>query len=236
VLLLVLWQYIGTHVSSDLVIVPPTAVATRARQLAASGELWRDLRTSGLEFLIGFAGGAAVGIVVGLVTGAWRTVGRALDPFVHASYAVPIIGIAPLLIVELGLGIAAKAFVVALVVFFPTYLTTSAGVRAAESELRELGRAFRLSPTSVVRKILLPSAVPHILSGLRVSVGHGLTAVLAAELFGAQAGLGLLILNSGNEFDTAGIYVGLIIFAVSGIVITQLFVLLEHLIAPWRYV
>ena len=235
VLLLAAWQFGTQDLGSSLIIVPPSAVVAKAIELWQSGELLRDIHYSGVEFLLGFIIGAVAGMVVGVISGNWRPLSRVISPFVSSSYATPIIALAPLFILALGIGLVSKVAVVALEVFFPMLLTTAAGVMATESSYRELARAFRLSPFASITKILIPSAIPHIVSGLRVSVGRGLTAVLAAELFGAEAGLGLLILNSSNTFDTAGVFVGIVIFAVSGVSLTRLFSLLERRVAPWRH-
>lgn len=232
--LLIVWELGARQLTSSLILVPPSEILSRGHELWSSGQLAHDMRVSGTEFLLGFILGATIGILVGLLSGSFRTFARIIEPFVSAVYAMPIIALAPLFIIGLGLGLVSKMAVVALTVFFPMLLTTSAGVVATESSFQELGRAFRLSRTSMVTKILVPSAVPHIISGLRVSVGRGLTSVLAAELFGAQAGVGLLILNASNNFDTAGIFVGIAIFAIAGVALTKAFSLLEMWIAPWR--
>lgn len=231
---LLVWQIVGSRLGKNLIVVPPSAIGRRGYELWTSGQLGTDLVTSGQEFAVGFVLGALGGVVVGLLTGNWKAMGRLLDPFINAAYAMPIIAIAPIFIIALGLGEASKVAVVGLACIFPIGMTTAAGVRATEDAYKELARSFHLSQLMLIRKVLLPSSVPYIVSGLRVGSGRALTAVLAAELFGARAGVGLLILNSASNFDTAAVYVGIVIFALAGIIVSKLFELLEGVVAPWR--
>jgi ABC-type nitrate/sulfonate/bicarbonate transport system permease component len=233
--LFALWHFGAKLLHQPLVIVPPKEVLDRGLELWNDGTLGPDMRTSGIEFITGFTGGALAGIGVGIISGNWPRIGRVINPFASGLYAVPLLALAPLFIISMGLGLASKALVVALAVFFSLLFTTSAGVAATESTYRELSRAFRLTELESMRKILLPSATPYILSGLRVATGKGLTAVLGAELFGARDGVGLLILQASASFDTAAVYVGIIIFAVAGITMTKFFYVLERRVAPWRH-
>lgn len=231
---LVAWDLIAANVADSLVFVPISAIFRRAIDLWQNEDLLRDIRTSGLEFVLGFALATVVGIIVGTISGHWRKVGNIIDPFVNAAYAMPVIALGPLFIIGLGLGIASKVAIVALSATFPIILNTSAGIAATERSHLELGRAFCLNNTTILWKISLPSSVPYILAGLRVAVGRGLTAIVAGELFGAQAGLGLRILTSATTFDTAGVFVATLILAIAGVILNKLLLGLDARIAPWR--
>ena len=231
---LVAWDVMAENVANSLVFVPISAIFRRAIDLWQNEDLLRDIRTSGVEFVLGFALATVVGIIVGTISGHWRKVGNIIDPFVNAAYAMPVIALGPLFIISLGLGIASKVAIVALSAIFPIILNTSAGIAATERSHLELGRAFCLNNTTILWKISLPSSVPYILAGLRVAVGRGLTAIVAGELFGAQAGLGLRILTSATTFDTAGVFVATLILAIAGVILNKLLLGLEARIAPWR--
>ena len=234
VLVLIAWDVIAANVSNSLVFVPLASIAQRAITLWQEENLWRDITTSGLEFILGFIAAVVIGVVVGTISGHWRRTGRVIDPFVNAAYAMPVIALGPLFIIALGLGIASKVAIVALAAVFPIILNTTAGIAATERTHIELGRAFCLSDTTILWKISLPSSVPYILAGMRVAVGRGLTAIVAGELFGAQAGLGLRILTSATTFDTAGVFVATLILSTAGVLLNQLLHALEARIAPWR--
>lgn len=232
-LLIVAWELWGGSVD-PLILVPPSDIIERGLELIKDGSLLEDILASGTAYIMGFTGGAIAGIAIGVLTGVSRMATRIFDPYVSALYAVPIIAFSPLFIIALGLGIASKVVVVAFVTVFPMIFVTSAGVRSTESSFKELGRSFNLTRSQAISKILLPSSVPFILSGLRVATGRSLSGVLAAELFGARDGVGLMILSAASKFDTAAIYVGIAVFAIAGILITGMFYALERKLAPWR--
>lgn len=237
ILLIVLigaWQILGSRHNLQPFIVAPTIIIRQFGTLWAAGTLLEDLSTSAQEFAIGFAIGAVVGVAAGILGGNWRAFERSLTPIVSAVYAIPILALAPIFILVFGIGILSKVVVVAMETFFPVYLTTSAGVAATELSFRELGRAFNLSPRRMITLIIVPSALPYIASSLRVAVGRAITSVMAGEIFGARAGVGLLILNASSQFQTPSLYVGIVIFAVSGIVLTRFFAFIEKKMSPWK--
>lgn len=233
-LALAAWDIVAANVANSLVFVPLASIWKRAVSLWQEENLWRDMVTSGLEFLLGYGVAIVMGIVVGTISGHWRRAGRVIDPFVNAAYAMPVIALGPLFIIALGLGIASKVAIVALAAVFPIILNTAAGIAATERSHIELGRAFCLTDSTILWKISLPSSVPYILAGMRVAVGRGLTAIVAGELFGAQAGLGLRILTSATTFDTAGVFVATLILSIAGVLLNQLLHAVEVRIAPWR--
>lgn len=229
------WEFFArVVVENSLVIVPLGRITERGLEMWTSGQLWIDIQVSGLEVALGFLVGAVFGVSLGLLTGNWRVAGRAADPIVSALFAMPIIALAPLFIITLGIGIASKVVIVALAVFFPVILNTAAGVRATDVSYRELGKVFHLNEFSILWKIVIPSSIPFILSGFRIATGRALTTVIAAELFGARDGLGLRILTSARAFDVAGVYVGVLIFAAAGVMLTKAFYLLEARVERWR--
>lgn len=234
VVLLVLWEVAARQAETRLIFVPLEEIWKRGIQMWRDEDLALDIRTSALEFGLGFLIATIAGIVTGIAAGNWQSVGRAILPIITAGYAVPVIALGPLFIIALGLGVASKVAVVALACFFSIALNTMTGARVTGREYRELGRAFNLSAIAVVWKIVLPNCIPYIVSGLRVATGRGLTAVLAAELFGARAGLGWRILNASGTFDTAGVYVGVLIFAFAGVVLAYFWDAVERRIAPWQ--
>jgi ABC-type nitrate/sulfonate/bicarbonate transport system permease component len=228
------WEIAAHRAETTLILVPLGDIWNRGVEMWRHENLLLDIRTSALEFVLGFLIAAVAGIATGVAAGNWYYVGRVALPIVTAGYAVPIIALGPLFIIGLGIGIASKVAVVALACFFSIALNTTTGAKVTGREYRELGRAFNLSPWAVVHKIVLPNCIPYIVSGLRVATGRGITAVLAAELFGARAGLGWRILNASGTFDTAGVYVGVLIFAFAGVALAFLWDVVERKIAPWQ--
>jgi NitT/TauT family transport system permease protein len=149
-------------------------------------------------------------------------------------YATPVIALGPLFILWLGIGVASKIAIVFLTAVFPVLINTIAGLTATDRTLVEVARSFGASQSQIYRKIRIPAAVPFIVAGLRLSVARALVGVVVAELFGARAGLGFLIVTSAQSFDTAALYLGVIIFAVAGAASVSLLKWLESLYGAYR--
>ena len=149
-------------------------------------------------------------------------------------YATPIIALSPLFILWLGIGVASKIAIVFLTAVFPILINTIAGLTATDRTLVEVARSFGASKAQIYLKIRIPAATPFILAGLRLSVARGLVGVVVAELSGARAGLGFLILTSAQNFDTAALFLGVIIFAIAGVASVGLLNWLEQSLASYR--
>jgi NitT/TauT family transport system permease protein len=175
-----------------------------------------------------------IGIFLGLVLGTSAGARTAISPWVSALYATPIVALSPLLILWFGLGLTSKIVVVFLVAVFPVMVNTQTGIESADEKLVETARAFGASQIQIFAKILLPSALPFIVAGLRLGVGRALVGVVVAELFGARAGLGYLITVSSSVFDMGALFAAVVILAASGVISSYLLRLLEKRLAPWR--
>jgi NitT/TauT family transport system permease protein len=222
-------------VNNPLFFAPLTQVVERSGDLWASGELGKDIVTSFQEFAIGFLVASALGIAVGMVMASSDTVRDLVDPWVSMLYSTPTIALAPLLILWFGIGLTSHVAVVVLVVVFPVLINTYAGLANTERGLIEVARSFGATRLQLFAKIRFPAALPFIVTGLRQGVARGLVGVVVAELFGAKAGLGFLILNSAQTFDTAGLFVGVLILAAAGVAAVELVKLIERRMAPWRF-
>jgi NitT/TauT family transport system permease protein len=219
---------------NPLVVAPPSEIANAFGVLYQSGDLIVHFTTSLRQFAAGFVIAGLLGVVVGLLMGQFRYFRYTAEPWVLALYATPSIGLAPLLIIWLGFGFAAKAFIVALVAFFPVVINTLAGVEGLAREWRDVAVAYKADASERFLKMALPGALPYIFAGLRLAIGRGLVGIVVADFFGAQQGLGFLILQGAQRFRTADVFVGTIVLAVLGVVLTLLIMYVERLICPWR--
>lgn len=219
---------------NSLIIVGPTAIVDAFFQLVQTGELAVDVMVSLRQFTLGFLLSASVGVPLGLIMGASRTVNDYADPWLTALYATPNIALAPLFIIWLGLGDASHIAIIALAAFFPIIINTIAGVQAVHNDLREVGIAYNANQLETFSKIDFPGSMPYIFTGLRLAVARGLVGVVVADLFGATAGLGHLILNASQVFKTADVFVGVVILAILGVGITWLLRVLEKILTPWE--
>jgi NitT/TauT family transport system permease protein len=235
VVLLVLWQVIvGLFMKHSLAVATPTAVYHEYITLAREGLLWKDVWTSLKEFLIGFIMAAVVGIALGLMMGGIKAFREYLEPVVSGLYATPVIALGPLFILWFGIGINSKIAVVFILAVLPICINTEAGIRTVDPNLIETAYAFSASRPQIFRKVLLPGALPLLVTGLRLGIGRGLLGVVAGELFAAQAGLGYLIFVSSQQFNPAGVFVGITALAFAGIVSVAALKRIEKRLAPWR--
>src|SRR5580704_15638440 len=230
-----LWEIAGrTFLSNPLFFAPLSAVLAKMGSLWASGALQTDIAISFEEIAFGFVLASIAGVAIGVLMASSKPLCQVIDPWVSILYATPFVAVAPLLTLWLGIGLVAHIAVVFIVVIFPVLINTYAGLANSDHDLIEVAQSFGASPLQIFTKIRFPGALPFIVAGLRQGVARGLVGVVVAELFGSHAGLGYLILISGQEFDPAGLFVGILLFAVAGIGAVEAVRLIEHRMAPWR--
>jgi len=230
-----LWELCArVFIDNTLFFTPLSSVVIRAGELWSTGELQRHIYVSFIEFICGFGLSIIVGIALGVVLAEFSLIRGLVDPWISMLYATPIVALGPLFILWLGIGLTSKIAIVFLVAVFPILINTVSGLTTTDRALIEVARSFAANQQQIYTKVRLPAALPFIIAGLRLSVARALVGVVVAELFGARAGLGFLILNAAQSFDTAGVFVGVIILAIAGVVAVELLKWLESRLAPWR--
>jgi NitT/TauT family transport system permease protein len=231
-----LWEIIGQFfVKSPILFVPLSAVLRRGYELWQTGELQTNIWVSFIEFAGGFGLAAAVGILVGAILASSRFLKNLFEPWVSMLYATPVIALGPLFVLWLGIGVGSKIAIIFLTSVFPILINTIVGLTTTDRTLIDVGRAFGARDVQLFKKVRLPAATPFVIAGLRLGVARALVGVVVAELFGARAGLGFMILSSTQNFDTAALYVGVLILAVAGIASVELLKYVEMKLAPWRF-
>jgi sulfonate transport system permease protein len=213
---------------------PPSAVGATIMNLAASGELQCHVMATLGRVLAGFALGVAAGTVLGALTGYSTTARRLLDPTLQALRNIPSIGWVPLFILWLGIFEAPKIVLIATGVFFPVYLGLMSGIAGVDRKLVEVGRIYGFSDLEMVRRILLPAALPAFLTGVRGGLGLGWMFVIAAELMGASEGLGYLMVDGQMTGNAALILGCLVLFAVLGKASDALLMTLTRPLLAWQ--
>src|SRR3954469_24888932 len=181
--------------SNGRLVPPPSRVFATITDLARSGELIRHIAATLWRVGLGFAFGVVAGTLLGAISGYWTLARRLLDPTVQALRAIPSLAWVPLFILWLGIFEASKIALIAIGVFFPVYLGVMAAIGNIDRKIVEVGRAFRLSPQALTRRVLLPAVLPDCVVSLRSGLGLGFMFVVAAELMGASEGLGFLLLD-----------------------------------------
>lgn len=222
ILFFVLWESIGRQIN-PVFISFPTKIATALYEITLiSYELPRALWISLLEFMVGFGISLPLGIGIGLLMGHSRIVNYLLDPFVNAIYATPRIVFIPVIILWFGLGFQAKVFFIILLAVFPVLINTYAGVRNTDSSYVELARSFKATKFQTMKKITLPASIPYVIAGVRLSAGMAIIGVILAEMFTAMTGLGALLINYGNRFQTDKLFAVIIVIGVLAVALNTL--------------
>lgn len=233
---LIIWELVGNvfELINPMFMSAPSLIVKAAVELVRSGEIYHDLYVSGVEFLGGYFLAAAVAIPLGIVVGWYKRASYVLDPFINSLNATPRIALLPLVIIWLGIGILSKVGIIFLGAVFSILINTRDGVKTTPINLLNAARSFGASEWMVFKAVVLPSTIPFILTGLRLAVGRALVGVLVGELYAATAGIGFMITVAGATFQTDKVFVGVLIFAVSGMIGMELLTKLERRFDKWR--
>ena len=219
---------------SALTLPRPSDVAQTFRELYASGLLFKHLGPSLGRLVIGAAIGVSVGISVGVLIGLFSYVRSGLIPIVAAIFPIPKIALLPLFVIWFGIGEGSKYALIALGTFTPTVVATYGAVDNVDRTLIRMGQSFGLSWWSIVRKIVLPGAMPGILSGMRISLAIAIILLVAAEMLGAEYGIGAYILEAGSLYDLERLFVGVAILSLLGVIVSAMIGLAERYLLDWR--
>jgi ABC-type nitrate/sulfonate/bicarbonate transport system permease component len=231
--ILSVWELFGPSLNK-LILRPPSAIVVAFFELVANGELAEALGQSLRELTGGLAVALALGLVLGIASGRWRFVYNALDPLVSALYSVPSVALVPLIAVAFrSIGDAPRIATVALFAIFPILINTQQGVRNVDRQLLEVARSFNTSERRLWTDVIIPSATPYVLAGVRLAIGRGLIGMIVAEFFVGLVGLGYLIISYENVFRIDRMFVPVIVVATMGILLMGFVQWLEGRIAPW---
>jgi ABC-type nitrate/sulfonate/bicarbonate transport system permease component len=232
---LAVWQAAASAgLISTLFLPAPLAIARALWALTLSGELWKNLSVSLARLAIGWSIGTVTGIAVGLAIGLWsafRSPGLAL---VAALFPIPKIALVPLFILWFGIGEGSKVATLVFGVFFPTVIATAGGMDNVPRGLIRMGQSFGLSRWSIIRRIVLPAALPAILNGFRVTTAIAIVLLVAAEMIGAERGIGAFVLSTDNLYDTDNLLAGIVVLSLLGLLVSWVIGLLERMMLRWR--
>ena len=224
-LFLSLWEFMGGALSvynpipvlrvNPMFMSAPSLIAKAGFDLFSSGEIYNDLYVSGIEFFWGYVLSVAVAIPFGIGVGWYKKLSYLFDPFINAMNATPRVALLPLIIIWLGIGIPSKVGIIFLGAVFPMLINARDGVKTTPQNL-------------------LNATVPFILTGLRLGVGRALVGVLVGELYAATAGIGFMITVAGATFQTDKVFVGILVFAITGVILTAVLDRSERRFDKWR--
>lgn len=233
--LVALWQALEMAGLVPTLFLPaPLAIGRTLWALTVSGELWKHLSASLLRLAVGWTLGTVFGIVVGLAVGLWSALRSPVMAVVAALFPIPKIALVPLFIIWFGIGEGSKIATIGFGVFFPTVIATAGGVDAVPRGLIRMGQGFGLPTWRIVRSIVLPGALPAILTGFRVTSSIAIVLLVAAEMIGAERGIGAFILAAGNLYDMDALLAGIVVLSVLGLAVAWAIGVAERVLLRWR--
>ncbi len=229
------WEWYGRH-TNPLLFTYPSAIAQAGVQLASTGVLWKALSQSLSVLGWGLLLSIVAGVALGLALGRSRVVAALLEIPLDALYATPMVALVPVIVLWVGFGPVAKVAIVFLFSFFAIAINTARGVKEVDRELIEVARSYLANEVGLWKDVVLPSALPYVVTGVRLAVGRALVGVVIAEFYTSIAGLGYLIVSYANTFQTAKVFVPVVILMALGVALTWLLHAFEARVAPWQTV
>jgi len=227
------WEIVGRHTSIAF-MASLSETMVRLWQLTLSGELPRQALSSATLFVTGLALAIVVGMPLGLLMARLKWLREALDVYIMVLYATPMVALIPFILSLMGFGFAPKVLVVFLFAVFPILYNTIEGARSIKPELIEVARSYRSREWALWREVMVPYTLPYAMTGIRQAIGRALVGMLAAEFFLSATGLGQLIMNATQNFDTGAVFAVIVVILAAGLGLMRLGLMLEARFAQWR--
>ena len=231
--LFILWEFYGRRVN-PILFTYPTAVFRALVSLVASGELQSYMKESLLVLLYASILSITIGVLLGVVMGRFSVIEWATDVYINALYSMPMVAVVPLIVLWFGFKVPAKVTIVFLFMVFPILINTYQGVKDVDRNLQEVARSFCSTEGQLWRHLIIPSAIPFIVVGVRLAIGRGLVGMIVAEFYTSITGLGYMIVRYANAFETDKLFVPIVVVMVLGVGLMWLAKWAEGRIAPWR--
>ena len=230
-----IWEIFGGMIDPVLFTVP-SKIAVAAVTMIGSGELWNYLWPSLVVLAVGLTLAAIIGIAIGLLLARFRLLDVAFGSYITFLYSIPSVALVPLIVLWAGFETTAKVIILFMFAFFPMVINTYQGVRNVDTKLLEVGRAFRCSERQLWANIVLPAALPFIVTGIRLALGRGLIGMVLADLYTAISGIGYLIVRTASTFQVDKMFVPIVTLGLLGVTLTWLLRVVEKQVAPWTAV
>lgn len=235
IIILVIWELCGwLNWIDPFMFSWPSKILIQMWDFTLSGEVFKHLAVSAIEVSFGFAM-ALIGIPIGLMMGYWKKLELAFDPFVTALYTTPMIALTPLFVLWFGLETLSKVMMVFALSIFPILINTMSGVKMTDASLIKAARSYGASEFQIFKEVIFPSAIPLIITGIRLAIGRALIAVVVAEMLSGNVGIGFAIRHASELFQTAEYLAYVVVLMIVSVLLTELLKILEKKLAPWRY-
>ncbi|MBV9230442.1 MAG: ABC transporter permease [Chloroflexi bacterium] len=234
VCLIVVWQLVSGTLINPLFISSPVAVVQQISAWISDGTLWFHTAITLQETLLGLIFGIISGVLVGFFFGIQPVLAKILDPFIISIYSIPKVALAPLFILWFGIDIQMKVILAAVTVFFLVFLNTLAGVRNVDQDLIDAVLLMGGKQRDIMFKVIVPSAIGHVLTGLRIAIPYALIGAVIAELIASNRGLGYLINSSASEFNTAGVFSALLVLTIIAAILNAIVNFIDRKTSRWK--
>ncbi len=221
--LLLIWHFSVGSIFNATLVASPEETFAKGLDMLWTGELLRHVAVSLKRVIVGYAAGCAVGIALGALIGRYRLVADFVDPVLELIRPISPVALVPLAMLWFGIGELSKYFIIFYATVIVVLMNTAAGVSRTPMTRIRAARCLGATERQLFRKVILPSAVPYILTGMRIALGFSFMGIVAAELIGAREGIGFLIMNSQMLLETARLFVGLLALGVLGLVVDRVF-------------
>jgi NitT/TauT family transport system permease protein len=231
---LALWEGASGRLIKPFWISSPSAIWGQLAAWVETGDLWMHMEITLAETLMGFVFGAVSGVAFGLALGLNKRLAAVLEPFIVAFYSLPKIALAPLFILWFGVGLLSKVVLATFVVFFLVFYNTYAGTLAVEQELVDVLRLMGASRWQIVRKVILPSVLLWIFTGMKISVPYALIGAVVGEMMASNKGLGYLIQAAAGQYDTSGVFAALFVLMIIATALQEILKQAEKLMHRWK--
>lgn len=228
-----LWEFYGRRVN-PILFTYPLAIIRAFVGLVASGELQSYMKDSLLVLLYASILSVVIGVFLGVVMGRFTLVEWAADIYINALYSMPMVAMVPLIVLWFGFRVPAKVIIVFLFMVFPILINTYQGVKDVDRNLQEVAHSFCSSEGQLWRHLIIPSAIPFIVVGVRLAIGRGLVGMIVAEFYTSVTGLGYMIVRYANALETDKLFVPIVVVMLLGVGLMGLAKWAEGRIAPWR--
>jgi NitT/TauT family transport system permease protein len=232
--LLALWEIGSATVLPRMWVSAPSAIVGRLYGWFATGSIWQHLTATVSAAAVGYVLGSAGGVITGLLVGLSPRVEAVLSPFIIALYSLPKVALAPFFIIFLGIGIESKIALVTITVYFLLLYNTLDGLRDIDRSWASAYRIMGANRRETVRNVMLPAIMPWVFSGLRIAVRYAFTAAVLGELIAGNQGIGFLIENAAGNFNSSGIFAGVLLLVICSVGATQIITRVERAVLHWH--
>jgi sulfonate transport system permease protein len=229
VVMIVIWQILAANGIINTVLLPAPSKLWEIFVIdLCSGKLWRNLSISFVRVIVGFLIGSIIGVILGFIMGMFENLNTLLSSITSLFRAIPVIALVPLFILLCGIGESSKYAVIAYASFWPVLLNTLGGIQNADYKLIEVAYTYGIKRSKIIGKVILPSALPSILTGLRLAISNAWMSVIAAEMFAASKGIGYLITTAKDTAQVASMYVYVLVIGVIGLVLDKVLIRVQN--------